>query len=47
MIVQVEDQKVLIDDIGAIDTRVAIQIGKTIKYRIAGNTDFKRRMSKE
>lgn len=47
IIVQVEDQKGLTDNLGEIDARVAMQIGKALKYRNGGNTDFKRRMSKE
>lgn len=45
MIVQVEDQKGLIDG-EHIDTRVTMQIGKTLKYRNGGNIEFKKRMSK-
>lgn len=47
MIVQVKDQKGLTDDIGNVDSRVAMQIGRAIKYRNVGNTKFKRRMTKE
>lgn len=47
MIVQVEDQKGLADDVGNVDYNMAMQIGKTLKFRNTRNTDFKRILSRE
>lgn len=38
MIIQVKDQKGIGEDPGNVDYKVAMRIGKAIKYRIARNT---------